>query len=137
MEALDGRRAMNVEALVVDFFDAGKRAALSKDREELHKFRIAAKRLRYTIEILDPKGGGDWLRRLKVVQEELGNMNDAFVAEQFLRDLPSRSLQARPLPAKLRAEAHAYIAAFQKTWQRRFGARTEKAWLTWARSVEE
>ena len=128
---------MKLEALVEDFFAAGKKAATSKDREELHSFRIAAKRLRYTIEILDPKGAGEWLRRLRVVQQQLGAMNDAFVAGQYLRDLPSRSIQARPLPAKLRAEAHARIATFQNTWKRRFGSRTEKAWITWAREAEQ
>ena len=128
---------MKLEALVEDFFAAGKKAATSKDREELHSFRIAAKRLRYTIEILDPKGGREWLRRLRVVQQQLGGMNDAFVAGQFLRELPSRSIQVRPLPAKLRAEAHARIAAFQNTWRRRFGSRTENAWLTWARGIEQ
>ena len=128
---------MKLEALVENFFTAGNKAATSTDREELHSFRIAAKRLRYTIEIVDPKGGGEWLRRLRVVQQQLGAMNDAFVAEQYLRDLPSRSIQARRLPAKLHAEAVAHIAKFQNTWQRRFGARTEKAWLTWARGVEQ
>jgi len=127
---------MKLETLVENFFTAGKKAANSKDRDELHTFRIAAKRLRYTIELLDPKGGNDWLRRLRVVQEQLGNMNDAFVAEQFLRALPSRSIQARPLPAQLHAEALTHIAAFQKTWLRRFGLRTEKAWLSWARELE-
>ena len=128
---------MSVESLVETFFEAGKAAAVSMDREELHKFRIAAKRLRYTIEILDPKGGGDWLRRLKVVQRQLGDMNDAFVAEAYLRGLPVRSAAARPLPAVLRAKAMRHIAAFQATWRRRFGSRTEKAWLTWARSIGE
>jgi len=128
---------LKLETLVEEFFAAGMFAARSKDQNELHKFRIAAKRLRYTIEILDPKGGEAWLRRLRLVQRQLGNMNDAFVAERYLRDLPSRSIQARPLPGKLRAEARAHIAAFQKTWQRRFGIRAEKAWLTWARGIEQ
>jgi CHAD domain-containing protein len=128
---------MTLETLVENFFAAGKKAATSTDREELHAFRIATKRLRYTIEIVDPKGARDWLQRLRAVQEHLGKMNDAFVAEQYLRDLPSRSINVRPLPAKLRADAHFHIAAFQKTWGRRFGARTEKAWLTWARAAAQ
>jgi CHAD domain-containing protein len=127
---------MNLETLVEEFFIAGKKAAASQDQKLLHAFRVAAKRLRYTIEIVDPKGGEEWLHRLRTVQDQLGAMNDAFVAEQYLRGLPSRSVQARPLPGKLRAEAHAHIAAFRKTWQRRFGIRTERAWLTWARAAD-
>ncbi|MFN0102943.1 MAG: CHAD domain-containing protein [Bryobacteraceae bacterium] len=128
---------MKLESHVETFFSAGREAVRSKDPKELHAFRIAAKRLRYTIEILDPKGGSEWLKRLRVVQGQLGRMNDAVVAEQYLRALPTRSIRARPLPAKLRAEARAHIAAFQGTWRRRFGPRTEKAWLTWARAVEQ
>lgn len=135
MAPLDRGRQMTLETVVENFFAAGKRAVTSRDREELHAFRIATKRLRYTIEIVDPKGAREWLGRLRALQEHLGKMNDAFVAEQFLRGLPSRSIKARPLPAKLRAEARVHIAAFQKTWQRRFGARIEKRWLTWAREL--
>ncbi len=128
---------MSLEALVEDFFNSGKKASASTDQQELHTFRIAAKRLRYTIEILDSKGGGEWLRRLKIVQRHLGDMNDAFVAEMYLRNLPSRSIQARPLPAKLHAQALNHICKFQMTWQRRFGPKTEKTWLTWARRLEQ
>lgn len=128
---------MSLEALVEEFFSNGKKAAGSKEEKELHAFRIAARRLRYTIEILDPKGAGEWLRRLKILQEHLGQMNDAFVAERYLRNLPSRSTQARTLPSKLHAEALNHISKFQSTWCRRFGPRTEKAWLTWARQLEE
>ena len=128
---------MNLEPLVENFFSIGKKASGSKDQAVLHAFRNAAKRLRYTIEMLDPKGAGEWLRRLKLVQEHLGKMNDAFVAEKYLRNLPNRSMQARPLPAKLHAEALNHISKFQSTWQRRFGPRTEKAWITWARQLEQ
>lgn len=126
---------MRIENLVETFFSAGRKAAASADQEELHAFRIAAKRLRYTIEILDPAGGGIWLARLRAVQKELGDMHDAFVAEQYLRDLPSRSQAARPLPARLHKKGEAHIAAFQKSWPRRFGKKTEQAWLAWAHSI--
>jgi CHAD domain-containing protein len=124
---------MKLESLVEEFFAAGRAASATRDRHQLHQFRIAAKRLRYTIELLDPGGAALWLRRLRLVQQQLGDMNDALVAEEFLRSLPSRSPAARKLPAKLHAEAQAHIAAFQRTWQRRFGPRAERAWLTWSR----
>ena len=127
---------MKLEAVVTQFFAAGKTAAASNDDSELHAFRIAVKRLRYTIEILDPDGGREWLKRLRLVQKELGQMNDAVVAERYLNSIPKLSQAAKPIPAKLKAEAQSHIAAFRKTWQRSFGIRSEKAWLTWARAIE-
>lgn len=128
---------MNAVRLVEDFFAAGNLAAASRDPQELHRFRLAVKRLRYTIELMDPDGGAKWLERLRLVQKQLGEMNDATVAEAFLRSLPSRSAAAGRLPAKLRAEAQLHIAAFQRTWRRHFGGRAEANWLTWIQSASQ
>ena len=54
---------MTLESLVEEFFAAGKKAVDSQDPNKLHAFRVAAKRLRYTIEILDPEGGRVWLNQ--------------------------------------------------------------------------
>lgn len=127
---------MKLEPCVERFFAAGKRAAASDDVEELHEFRIAAKRLRYSIEILDREGGQDRLKRLRRVQQILGEMNDANVAAEFLLSLPSLSAAAKPLPATLQQKAKGQIAAFRKNWEKRFGEKAEKAWLSWAQSVD-
>ncbi len=124
-----------MEKLIDEFFDLGRKAAVSNQSEVLHTFRVAAKRLRYTIEIVHPHSGEKWLKLLRLIQRQLGDMNDTFVAERYLRALPSRSVAARPLAGLLHQEAAAHIAKFQKTWQRRFGERTERAWRTWARSI--
>ena len=126
---------MSMEKLIQDFFDAGHKAVASNEADVLHSFRVAAKRLRYTIEILHPQSGEEYLKLLRVIQRQLGDMNDAFVAERYLRALPSRSAAAQPLPRLLRCQAEAHVAKFQKTWQRRFGKCAEKAWLEWARSL--
>ena len=126
---------MSMEKLIQDFFDAGHKAVASNEADVLHSFRVAAKRLRYTIEILHPQSGEEYLKLLRVIQRQLGDMNDAFVAERYLRALPSRSAAAQPLPRLLRGQAEAHVAKFQKTWQRRFGKCAEKAWLEWARSL--
>jgi len=50
--------------------------------EELHNLRIAAKRLRYTMEIFTPCFGGDFAKCLKTVeqiQERVGQIHDADV----------------------------------------------------------
>jgi hypothetical protein len=50
--------------------------------EEIHNLRIAAKRLRYTLEMFRfafPKDLGDLISEVKEVQEHIGNMRDADV----------------------------------------------------------
>ncbi len=54
---------------------------------ELHAMRIAAKRLRYTLEIFDPiypDGLKQWLKPLKEIQELLGLIHDCDVWDQYL-----------------------------------------------------
>lgn len=65
---------------------------------ELHEMRIAAKRLRYTLEILAPLYDGamdDSIDRVKKIQEHLGNIHDADVLvpeleAQLLQTLKSK-----------------------------------------------
>lgn len=128
---------MKLEPIVEEFFATGEKAASSDDGAVLHALRIATKHLRYTIEILDPKDADEWLAKLKKVQQQLGDMNDCFVAERFLRELPSRSPDARALPRLLHSEAHEHIAKFQATWHRHFGEANHQAWLDWARSADQ
>ena len=137
LEKVDRKPRIRIEEPIKEFLANGRIAADSNNVAELHSFRKAAKRLRYTIEILDPDGGGKWLTRLRRVQDELGQMHDASVAEQFLRALPSRSRSAKLIPAQLNAKAQTHIAAFRKTWKRGFSEGSGKAWLSWARSVEQ
>lgn len=54
---------------------------------ELHAMRIAAKRLRYTLEIFDPiypQGLKQWLKPIKEIQELLGLIHDCDVWTSFL-----------------------------------------------------
>ncbi len=68
--------------------------------EDLHRVRIAAKRVRYTAEVLDdwlPPGVGDELYpRLKEVQEALGRFNDAVTAVAHLDEFAAHLRQTQP-----------------------------------------
>lgn len=125
---------MNYATLIDGFFAAGNRAASSDDVLELHALRIAAKHLRYALEILEPDGAKPLLTALKQVQRTLGDMNDAFVAAAYLEGLPSLTPRARRLPRLLRNNGEGHIAAFHRLWPRTFSARAQKRWLTWARA---
>jgi CHAD domain-containing protein len=67
---------------------------------DLHRVRIAAKRVRYTAEVLDdwlPPGVGDDLYpRLKEVQEALGRFNDAVTALAHLDEFAAHLRRVHP-----------------------------------------
>lgn len=72
--------------------------------EELHAMRIAAKRLRYTMEIFSAAFAGkslakefDWTYdKVKAIQEKIGEIHDADVRGQLLRDFLSQHGDSRP-----------------------------------------
>jgi CHAD domain-containing protein len=62
--------------------------------EELHDVRIRTKRVRYAAEAMSPlvgKPARDFAAAAASLQEVLGDLNDAVVAERWLRDWASRS----------------------------------------------
>lgn len=102
--------------------------------ETLHRLRISFKRLRYTLEylqeILGPEGK-TVVEDVKAMQDHLGNLNDADVASEILREflsdweahqlhLPLDQRQspapiANYLNAKLK-ERHELLVSFPKAW---------------------
>ncbi|MBI1294823.1 CHAD domain-containing protein [bacterium] len=66
--------------------------------EIFHDLRIEGKRLRYALEfvqhLLDPKPAAALVANLKTVQECLGNMNDAMVMQDRLREFNTKQPQA-------------------------------------------
>lgn len=66
--------------------------------EEIHNLRIAAKRLRYTLEMFRfafPKDLNDLIAEVKEVQEHIGNMRDADVMIERVSGIIDRENQAR------------------------------------------
>ena len=82
--SLIGRQYKKVQKLA-DGFDQ-----LTPQRR--HEFRIAVKKLRYTIEFLenlyDSEEVAEFVRSLKPLQDDLGYANDVRVANELLGDLP-------------------------------------------------
>ncbi len=87
--------------------------------EALHDLRIAAKRLRYTLELFQPRFGESGKRqidRVKAIQEVLGTLHDHDVRIELIGDELSRlmveqSLEMREAIASASPEALATIAA--------------------------
>lgn len=76
------------------FFKAGRKAFASGDADDLHQFRIAAKRFRYALEIFAPVYGTKLNARLesmKELQDLLGKLNDLVTARELLSKERKRS----------------------------------------------
>ncbi|HEX4111878.1 MAG TPA: CHAD domain-containing protein [Stellaceae bacterium] len=88
------------------------------DAESFHKFRIAAKKHRYTIEFLasryPKKQLKPYLKRVVAIQDVLGEMRDALVAEELIGQLE--------LPPALRATATKWLARRAAECRKRFPA---------------
>jgi CHAD domain-containing protein len=121
------RRAL--VSLTAPFFKA--RAAAAKPRtssEEMHKFRLTAKRLRYTLEIFGPLAGPRWKQQIEEIrglQEHLGAINDCAVTRQLL-DEPNAALE------RLTDQR---VEAFRKYLSRHFEPAAERAWLAQFRKI--
>ena len=104
-------------------------AFLNASPAEPHALRIAAKRLRYAIEVLEPAGAEFWLNRLRRLQGQLGALHDLQVAAELIAALPG----ARPVVGELRARAAVLESGCLRQWQRNFGPRVRRRLLAWAK----
>jgi CHAD domain-containing protein len=105
--------------LVKRFLDLGDQAGGAGDLEQLHRLRIAAKRLRYTLELLAPSGKsalGARLKQIKNVQAILGSINDA----ELVRKMVVRENAARSLCAELVKRRDQKIEEFRSHWKADF-----------------
>jgi CHAD domain-containing protein len=131
----DERRSVAVNArrilprLVADYFRE-VRGFLAKDRRppELHRMRLAGKRLRYTLELFRPcygPGLDQRLTALKDLQDSLGDVNDAVASDALLAHRIGH--KARHF---LQARAEEKAAEFRKHWTESFDAPRREAWWT-------
>src|SRR5260370_16741512 len=78
--------------------------------QELHNLRIAAKRLRYTLEVFEdvlPEASKSVVKKLVQIQEELGSLHDSDVMIALLRlCLASQDSATSPDPVQSDANKH-------------------------------
>ncbi len=87
----------------------GKKIHAETPNEELHRLRIECKKLRYSLEffssLYDPKRMRQFIRQLKILQDNLGDFNDLSVQQSMLADLLSHvrpgTVKSRELAAAL------------------------------------
>jgi hypothetical protein len=85
-----GENARRILAVrIAEFYSYAPIAGNEAATEELHDLRIAAKRLRYTLELFRAvfgEIGERTIERVKAIQEELGNLHDADVRIALIQD---------------------------------------------------
>ncbi|HPT24879.1 MAG TPA: CHAD domain-containing protein [Bryobacteraceae bacterium] len=80
---------LRLPAVVAEFFALGRQAAASEGPTQLHAFRLAAKRFRYTLELFRPLYGPGLEPRVEAVrkiQSMLGDRQDFTVLSARLRN---------------------------------------------------
>jgi CHAD domain-containing protein len=127
--------------VIAEFFSRGKKAARdSAPSRVIHRFRIAAKHLRYTLDFFLPLYGDsrkEIAEQLKEIQSLLGDINDAAMARRMLKPhtripgsnlRPSGAIGEKPLSA-LRRRVTKKTAKFRRLYAPLFqSGRTAKHW---------
>jgi hypothetical protein len=89
----NARKVMAVR--IAEFYSYEPFVMRPEHSSALHDLRIAAKRLRYTLELFEPQFGADGKRlisRVKELQEELGTLHDHDVRIEFIGDELSNAM---------------------------------------------
>jgi CHAD domain-containing protein len=100
---------------------------------EMHGFRLATKRLRYTLELFRPCYGPAMEKRLeelRAIQTYLGDLNDCDVARRLAGQVaPPGGRDRRRFEEYLAARAGKKASAFRRRWRDAFDAPgRERAW---------
>jgi len=105
-----------VRKMATKFLTLGRKAASQEtSAQEVHKFRIASKKLRYTLELVEPFYGGAldlWLERVKELQSVLGDANDC----ETVRRMASDWNAGDGLIAKLEQRQNRKLKKFRREW---------------------
>jgi len=99
------------------FFREGRRVARQgSPAEEMHRFRLTAKKFRYTLELfagLYGAAGADWLEQVKTVQTLLGDIHDAWVARGLVEDMGASAEMVAAFKRRQRRK----MREFRQTWE--------------------
>ena len=119
--------ATRLPALAADFFQTGSAAVAGSSYQTLHRFRLRAKRFRYTLERFERFYGSEMAtgaKALKGLQDRLGAINDCVTSIALLADDP----RAVAAIQQLRDQRTHALASF---WRSRFTPQKLAWWQLW------
>jgi triphosphatase len=117
-------------AMTEELFRAGRGAAQpNSTRLRMHRLRLKAKEVRYTLELFEPvfrdpalgNGTKTIMEALKGLQEKLGAINDCATTLEMIRRDRGAAASVRRLAGEREAEFRAY-------WKEHFGPREKVRW---------
>jgi CHAD domain-containing protein len=114
--------------LAEKYFRAGREATDGeRSPKELHRFRIATKRFRYTLELFRPVYGASLERRLRALhemQDTLGKLSDCRSIQEMLDG-------DKALAAKLKQASRRHLKEFHEQWGAFDAAGQLQRWKTY------
>ncbi|HEY6341319.1 MAG TPA: CHAD domain-containing protein [Bryobacteraceae bacterium] len=126
-QTIAGSARKTLVPLTRQFFKTAEAAWQTQSTvDEMHRFRLLAKRLRYSLEIFGPAASRGWQRRvdeIRALQERLGAVNDCATTLDLLNNSgngPKRALEG--------LLAHR-IQEFRTYRNGHFGANVQRSWL--------
>ena len=122
--------------LARDFIASGaKLAERGKSRRRLHRFRVAGKRFRYTMELfsdLYPAAIAERVATVRKVQTSLGDLQDCVATRRLLREAGVAGDVMEPL----RREEKKRLASFRALWPQLFDDNAAREWRRFLKHPE-
>lgn len=132
-ESVEGFARQLLPALTEDLFRAGLEAIPpDSTHRKMHRLRLEAKRVRYTLELFEKVYGSKTnqiLESLKGLQEKLGAINDCATTLEMIRRDRGAAAAVRRLSGEREAEFRAY-------WKKHFGPRERVRWKAVLRAAD-
>ena len=111
-----------LEPMLEEFTSRGKRALGPKASiEKIHRLRIEAKKVRYTLELFAPVYGASfdgWIERIKALQDVLGAISDC----ETVREMIERQGGDRRIESALRRKVSRKLEEFRQLWADSFAS---------------
>jgi CHAD domain-containing protein len=123
---------LELPGLAKKFFRSAKRAEATASAGDLHRLRLEAKKLRYSLELFAsayPSTVEDRIRGLHEIQMVLGKISDVRTVRRMARELGG----GRKLAQELRRKQRKRIAAFHRYWEAEFSPGRRKEWIHFLR----
>lgn len=121
-EVISAAAGRILRAMAGDFLARGQVAVRASAPRELHRFRIAAKKFHYTLELFAPfypSRLSEWLEPVKDIQRLLGQINDYATVRRMISKKRGQGAAADELKKKQRDT----IKEFRGYWNAQFSGR--------------
>jgi CHAD domain-containing protein len=126
---IESRARQILRPLRQTYFEVGSRAAQPETKpDELHELRLAAKGLRYSLEIFGDLAGAGWeqeIERIREVQDLLGAVNDCVTTSGLVAECGNNA-EVRRSKAALKRLLDQRAEAFRDHWRKVYDSKKRR-----------